>query len=48
LMRTFRSTPRVRTCCRSTITRASFFNLSGGDADVSLETSYHRIIFKLV
>jgi hypothetical protein len=40
LVRTFRSTSGVGTCCRSTISRASFLNLSGGDADISLETSY--------
>jgi hypothetical protein len=48
LTRTFRPTPRVGTCCRSTISRAPFFNLSSGDAYISLEMSYRRSILKLV
>jgi hypothetical protein len=48
LVRTFRSTSGVGACCRSTVSRASFFNLSGGDMDISLETSYRRSIFKVV
>jgi hypothetical protein len=48
LVRTFQSTSGVGTCCRSTISRAYFFNLSGSDADISLETSYCRSILKLV
>jgi hypothetical protein len=48
LARMFRSAPRVGTCCRFTISRASFFDLSSSDADVSLKTSYHQRIFEVV
>jgi hypothetical protein len=48
LARTFRSTPGVGTCCRSTVSRASFFNMSSGDTDISLKTSYHRSILEVV
>jgi hypothetical protein len=44
----FRSTPGAGTCCGSTVSRTSFFNLSGGDTDVSLKTSYRWRIFKVV
>jgi hypothetical protein len=46
--RMFRSAPRVRTCCGSIISRASFFDLGSGDANVSLKTSDHRRIFEVV
>jgi hypothetical protein len=36
----FRSTPRVGTSRRSVVSRTSFFNLSSGDPDVGLKTSY--------
>jgi hypothetical protein len=48
LVRTFRSTSGVGAYCRSTVSRASFFNLGGGDTDISLEMSYRRSIFKVV
>jgi hypothetical protein len=48
LARTFRSAPGIRTCCGSTISRTSFFDLGGSDADVSLKTSYRRKIFEVV
>jgi hypothetical protein len=48
LVRTFRSTPGIGTCCGSTVPRTSFFNMSDDDADVSLKTSYHRRIFEVV
>jgi hypothetical protein len=38
VVRMFRSAPRVRTCCGSIISRASFFDLGSGDANVSLKT----------
>jgi ABC-type maltose transport system permease subunit len=34
LTRTFRSTPGVETCCGPAISRASFFDLGGGDTNV--------------
>jgi hypothetical protein len=43
----FRSAPGVRACGRSAVSRASFFDLSGGDADMSLETPYCRSVLKL-
>jgi hypothetical protein len=36
----FRSAPRVGTSRRSAVSRTSFFNLSSGDPDVGLKTSY--------
>jgi hypothetical protein len=48
LARTFRSAPRVGSCCGSTVSRTSFFNLGSGDANVSLKTSYRRRIFEVV
>jgi hypothetical protein len=41
LARTLRSTSGVRTCCGSTVSGTSFFGLSGGNANVGLETSDH-------
>jgi hypothetical protein len=41
LSRTLRSTSGVGACCRSTVSRTSFFNLSSCDADVGLEASDH-------
>jgi hypothetical protein len=48
LARTFRSAPRVRACYGSAISRTSFFDLSDGDADIGLKTSYRRRIFEVV
>jgi hypothetical protein len=48
LVRMFRSTPGIRTCHGSTVSRDSFFDLGSGDADVGLKTSYRRRIFKVV
>jgi hypothetical protein len=47
LARMFRSTPGVGICNRSAVSRASIFNLSGDDADVSLESPYRRGVLKL-
>jgi hypothetical protein len=47
LARMFRHALGVRACGQSAVSRASFFDLSGGDADVSLETPYCRSILKL-
>jgi hypothetical protein len=47
LARMFRFTPGVGACDRSAVSRVSFFNLSGGDADMSLETPYHMSVLKL-
>jgi hypothetical protein len=48
LARTFRSTPGVGTCCGSAVSWTTFFDLSSADADVGLNTSYRRRIFKVV
>jgi hypothetical protein len=48
LARTFRSTPRVGTCCGSAVSRTSFFDLRGGDANVGLETSDRWRIFEVI
>jgi hypothetical protein len=48
LARTLRSTSRVRTCCRSAVSRTSFFDLSSGDMDVGLETPDHWGIFEVI
>jgi hypothetical protein len=48
LVRIFRSTSGVGACCRSTVSRASFFDLRGGDTNVRFEMLYHRSIFKVV
>jgi hypothetical protein len=45
---TLRSTSGVRTCCRSAVSRTSFFDLSSGDADVGLETPDHWGIFEVI
>jgi hypothetical protein len=47
-MRMFQSAPRIRTCCGSTISRASFFDLGRGDANVSLKASDRWRIFEVV
>jgi hypothetical protein len=39
LARTLRSISGVRTCCKSVVSRTSFFDLSSGDANVGLKTS---------
>jgi hypothetical protein len=38
LARTLRSASGVRTCCKSAVSRISFFDLSSGDANVGLKT----------
>jgi hypothetical protein len=48
LARTLRSTLGVGTCCGSAVSRTSFFDLSGGDANVGLETSDHWRIFEVI
>jgi hypothetical protein len=48
LARMFRSTPGIKTCRGSTVSRASFFDLGNGDADVGLKASYHWRIFEVV
>jgi hypothetical protein len=48
LARMFRSTPGVGICRRPTISGTSFFNLGGGDTNISLKTSYRRRIFEVV
>jgi hypothetical protein len=48
VVRMFRSAPRVRTCCGSTVSRASFFDLGSGDVSVCLKTSDRRRIFEVV
>jgi hypothetical protein len=48
LSRTLRSTPGIRTCYGSAVSRTSFFDLSSGDADVGLETSDHWRIFEVI
>jgi hypothetical protein len=48
LARTIRSTSRVRTGCRSAVSRTSFFNLSSGDANIGLKTSDHWRIFEVI
>jgi hypothetical protein len=47
LVRMLRSAPGIRACIRSTVSKASFFYLSGGDAEVGLETSHYRSVFEL-
>jgi hypothetical protein len=47
LARVFRSALGVRACSRSTISSTSFFDLSGGDANMSLEAPYCRSVFEL-
>jgi hypothetical protein len=44
----FRSTPGVGTRYGSTVSRASFFDLGSGDANVSLKTLYAGKIFEVV
>jgi hypothetical protein len=46
-VRMLRFAPGIRACIRSAVSRASFFNLSGGDAEVGLETSHYRSVFEL-
>jgi hypothetical protein len=48
LARMFRSTPGVGTCCGSAVSKTSFFNLGGGNTEVSLKTSYRQRIFEVV
>jgi hypothetical protein len=48
LVRMFRSALGIRTCCGSTVYRASFFYLCSGDTNISLKTSYRRRIFEVV
>jgi hypothetical protein len=46
LARTFRSTPGVRTCCGSAVSRTSFFDQCSGDTNVVLKALYRRRIFE--
>jgi hypothetical protein len=48
LARTFRSTPGVGTCCRSAVSRASFFDLCSGDVNVGLKMSDCWRIFEVI
>jgi hypothetical protein len=48
LARTLRSTSGVRTCCRSAVSRTSFFDLSSGDTNVGLKTLDHWRIFEVI
>jgi hypothetical protein len=48
LAKTLQSTSRVRTCCRSAVSRTSFFDLSSGDANVGLKTSDYWRIFEVI
>jgi hypothetical protein len=48
LARMFRSAPGVRTCCGSTVSRASFFDLGSGNVNIYLKTLDRRRIFKVV
>jgi hypothetical protein len=47
LARTFQSTPGVGTCCGSTVSGTSFFDLSGDDTDIGLKTSDRWRIFEV-
>jgi hypothetical protein len=46
--RMFRSAPGIRTCYGSTVSRASFFDLGSGDANVSLKMLDCWRIFEVV
>jgi hypothetical protein len=48
LVRTLRSASRIGTCCRSTVSGASFLDLSSCDTDVGLEAPDRWRIFKVV
>jgi hypothetical protein len=48
LVGTFRSTPGVGTCCGSTVSRTSLFDLGGGDTNVGVKMSDRRRIFEVV
>jgi hypothetical protein len=48
LVRTLRSASRVRTCRGSAVSRTSFFDLSGCNADVGLEVPDHWGIFEVI
>jgi hypothetical protein len=48
LARAHRSASGVGTCCGSTVSRTSFFDLSSYDADIGLEASDHWGIFEMV
>jgi hypothetical protein len=48
LVRMFRYAPRVRTYGGSAISMTSFFDLGGGDTDISLKTSYRWRILEVV
>jgi hypothetical protein len=48
LTRVLRSASGVGTCCGSTISRTSFFNLSSCNANVGLEASDHWGIFEVI
>jgi hypothetical protein len=48
LTQVLRSASGVGTCCRSTISRTSIFDLSSCDVDVGLEASDHWGIFEVI
>jgi hypothetical protein len=48
LARTLRSASGVGTCCGSAISKTSFFDLSGCNADVGLEASDHWGVFEVI
>jgi hypothetical protein len=48
LARTLRSAPGVGTCRGSAVSGTSFFDLSSGDANIGLKTSYRRRIFVVI
>jgi hypothetical protein len=48
LARTFQSTPGVDSCWGSTVSRTSFFDLSGGDTNIGLETSDRWRVFEVI
>jgi hypothetical protein len=48
LARTLRSASGVGTCCRSTVSGTSFFDLGGCNADVGLEAPDHWRMFEVI
>jgi hypothetical protein len=48
LARTLRSASGVGTCCGSAVSRTSFFDLSGCNADIGLEAPDHWRIFEVI
>jgi hypothetical protein len=47
LARTLQSASGVGSCCGFVVSGTSFFDLSSGDVNIGLKTSYHRRIFKV-